>query len=812
MSKSRQYDDSSIVTLQGLEKITQMPYVYVGDLGSYTSLLKAIGEIVDNSLDEADHGDENFIIDIIFWSKGDKYQCVVIDTGAGIPAPRLHDSFTEIATSGKYVRKGHVNNAYRRSAGTYGIGAKATAGLSNIFCAITHNSDKKGLLVIENAKVIKSEVKNLKANSDTGLIVFHEPSEQYFQTIPEFISGEGFKAFLDYVEDLSIFEEKANIRVRLVENELLDINIIKESKLDDLWNLFKNYNKGKIVFQTDKSITVVAYMKKKLGMPNEIFSMYIEEDKTIPEKDKKLWFKITAVLAEDYDTSYQTKFLSSVNNISIKTADSHQVLSLMNVIKDKLVVYEENPKIQRFIRESYKLPMYFCINVYFKGAVYLDLVKTRFRDQEFASQYYSALSKILKGREYSNSLSSLYMLLKDNIVMQYERFLTSSLTANTTGIKNLGAKLKNFDKFAPCKTKDPNIAELFITEGDSAFGNLKKIRNNEYQAIVASRGKPINSFKHEAEDTFSNDIIHDLSLILGIRPGDPIEKINFKNINIVADPDSHGGHIETLIIGNLYALNPLIIDNGWVNIIVSPEYHVSYKKKELFVKDSIALFEFKVKAIWQFYFKLFIQSIKTKEITEVTDDEEFRITCFVIDYLGSIIEKVSKDLVLDASLLESFVTVHEYIKPGQINTDKIKSALRYDNITYTASTNSLILMKDDIEIPVILDGLYENIKNIILPVFNEHSKKYWSILVSLKHNPSVTQVPIGIMEMCYLMRDTAKDIDVFKFKGVGTMSPKNLEPTVIDPLTRNYIKIKSIGNIQEMEDMLGKDASKRKHL
>jgi len=811
MSKTRQYDDSSIVTLQGLEKITQMPYVYVGDLGSHTSLLKAIGEIVDNSLDEADHGDENFIIDIIFWTKDGKYQVAVIDTGAGIPAPRLHDSFTEIATSGKYVRKGQDNQAYRRSAGTYGIGAKATAGLSNIFCAITHNSDKKGLLVIEHARVTKSEVKDSKT-PDTGLIVFHEPSETYFQTIPEFMSGDGFKAFLEYVEDLSVFEEKANIRVRVVENELLDPDTIKESKIDVLWKFFKEYTGGEVVFQTNKATTIVEYMRKKLNMPNELFSMYVEEDKSIPERDKKLWFKITAVLAEDYDTSYQTKFLSSVNNVAIKTADSHQVLSLMNVIKEKLVVYEENPKIQRFIKEGYKLPMYFCINVYFKGAVYLDLVKTRFRDQEFASQYYSALSKILKGHDHSNRLAELYVLLKNNIVMQYERFLTSSLTTNAGGIKNLGAKLKNFDKFAPCRSKDPNIAELFITEGDSAFGNLKNIRNSEYQAVVASKGKPINSFKHEAEDTFSNDVFHDLSLILGIKPGDPIEKINFKNINIVADPDAHGGHIETLIIGNLYALNPLIIDNGWVNIITSPEYHVSYKKKELFIKDAVALFEFKVKAFWQFYFRLFIQSTKTKAITEVVDDEEFKITCSVIDYLGSTIEEVAKDLVLEASLLEMFINVHAHIKPNQINTEKIKEILKYDRVVYTKDTNSLILIREEMEIPVILDGLYENIETKILPVFNDYSKKYWNILVSLKSNPAVTKVPITIVDMCNLMRDTSKDIDVFKFKGVGTMSAKNLEPTVIDPLTRSYIKIKSIGSVQEIEDMLGRDASKRKHL
>lgn len=799
---ARKYDSESIVTLEGLDKITQMPSIYVGDLHSHRSLFQMIKEVVDNSNDEAPFGDENFLIKVIFFvdKQKERYQCAVIDNGHGIPVTKVEPAFTIEATSGKYTKGGM--GAYKRASGAFGRGAKAVAGLSKIFYAISQHENKSAMLLIKDAKIIESKIYDI--NNDKGVLVFHEPSNRYFETIEGFIDTGGLKIFNDYIELLAMFEDKTNIVVYKKEGLLPDSFFNKDPMF--VWEYFRNFNEGKIIQKTEK-MDHFDYLKKKLSLQSDyIFKTYFEYDKD------PIGFNIWFGLTEDFEIFGNSKFISAINNVPMDTPDSHHVLTFVNTIREHLSVFSDSIKIQKFIKNNYKLPMVFFINAYWNGATFQNLTKSSFKDSKFSGMYFSCLDQILKQEKYTQEMAELYNLLQDHIQVEYEKYTNKNLI-NLKGSKNIGSQLSSFDAYSPCRVKDPETSELYIVEGRSAFSVLKQADPGENQALFRAQGKPLNSFKKEKEDVFKNKILRDLTIILGIGPGDPIENINFKKIFIAADPDSNGAHIVDLIIGDLYTINPAIIENGYVNMITSPMYHLMYKQKRTFIKDEETLFEFKVKTIFQHLFEFKIATLnKDGEYTtsNLISDQEVLTFCHVIFKIGRMIETISNRLNIDTMLLEKLISIHRFLEP--INEERIGLHLNYDKVIYTKETNTLLLIKDDIEIVILLNSMLLEIKNNILPLYNHYMKHTWEPYVIFKPNPTALTGMISIVELYYYLKSSLKDVRVAKFKGLAGMSPKELGPASLNPATRSYIQITSLGDIQTINDMLGRDSNARKRL
>jgi len=802
------YTADSIVSLQGLERVTQMPNIFVGNRGSYSALFQMIKESVDNSNDEAAKV-ENLNIKIIFFYNQDKttYQCVVIDNGRGIPVTKIKPSFTEEATSGKYRIEGQ-KNAYGRSSGTFGRGAKALAGLSEI-CTVVSSQNKEeegtGILVVKNAQIHRSEVVNEVLPN--GTIVFHEPSTKYFEKTATFIK-DGISIFFDYVEFLSAFEDKTNITVifkeGLVSNKLFDKSV------KDIYDFFHQIDgsgkKEKVMYSTDKTVDHVEYLKQKLGIGDEIvYRDFIEYDD--PEA---LSFKIHMVADDNFSNMSNMKFISAVNNSPISTPDSHHIFVLMNILKDRLSKYSDSPKIQKFVRETYKFPMYFSINVYWNGVVYEDLLKSIYRDAIFSGAYYTVLSNIFSTDDYVVKFQTLYDLLKDHIEEQYNKYTFKSIAVG--GVKNISSKLNKSNAFSPCKSKDKEVNELYLVEGETAANLLNEVRLQDTQAIMALGGKPVNIFKSNVEEAIRSDkVFRDLTMVLGIKPGDPIENINYKKIFIATDPDAHGAHIAALLIGNFYSINPAILENGYVYIIVSPKYSLTYRKHKTFIKDFDTLFRFKVNAVYKFLFDFSIL-VGDKEVFQITKDVDIFMFCKVICNLGELRINTAKNLGMIPSILEKLVENYKYLFDINGNAEILKESFGVDRVVLAEETNTLLLFKNEEDTIVPMNNVRRDIRNNILREYQSVCKEVWQPIISVKGNEDITNLPITILELYYLLEEASKEIRTAKFKGLGSMKKEDVEATCISPATRTYMKINSIGSVQTLIDMLGKDTNERKYL
>ncbi|MBQ4626308.1 MAG: DNA topoisomerase, partial [Clostridia bacterium] len=155
-------------------------------------------------------------------------------------------------------------------------------------------------------------------------------------------------------------------------------------------------------------------------------------------------------------------------------------------------------------------------------------------------------------------------------------------------IQNVGNLTNRIQKFVDCRSKDPEIRELFIVEGDSALGACKQSRNSEFQAIIPVRGKILNCLKSEYDRIFKSDIITDLIKVIGCgvevegkkKAGKDMVSFNldmlrWSKIIICTDADVDGFHIRTLILTMIYRLMPTLIHEGKVFIAESPLYEIT---------------------------------------------------------------------------------------------------------------------------------------------------------------------------------------------------------------------------------------------
>ena len=554
------YNENSIESLSPLEFTRLRPGVYAGDTTYATQLLV---EILSNSIDEyrLGHGDR---IDITL----EKDIVSVRDYGQGfIPNSKREDgktileaAFSVLNTSGKYREDGTYEGT---SLGSFGIGSKITTFLSHWLETTTWRDEKWENITFKEGVFDKRTSGSCKSDTH-GTLVQWQPSEEFFtyteveipkvkdlcKTITALCPGLTIM-LNDNGRTTSYFSENGI-------NDLVDDSVKNKELIDNRFNM--NFADGKnkmdmvMTYTSSYGSTIVPYVNTGLTESGQ----HITQVKTIITREFNKFFK-------------EKKWLKE---------------------KDENLSGED-------IQEG----LYIIFNVTAPGVAYDAQVKSRITKIDM-SPFTRALIDNL-GIWMSMNEKEVKLIADKAINARKAREAAKKARDNARAqVKKKEKALKFDSKLADCKGKPRKDCEIYITEGDSASGNLKLARDNSFQAVMPVRGKILNTQKATLDKIQKNAEIMTMIDAFGLTVDTKTMKITYHpedlrygKIIIESDADVDGAHIKNLFYTFIWNFCPQLIEDGYIYAGVPPLYKItlSGNKGYKYLKDDAALEEFKAK-------------------------------------------------------------------------------------------------------------------------------------------------------------------------------------------------------------------------
>ena len=556
MAKKKLYDETSIESLDPREFTRLRAGVYCGDTAYATQLLV---EIVSNAVDEFRLGNGNRIEVNI-----NKEIVSVRDYGQGFITNHFRDdgktileaAFSVINTSGKYREDGTYEGT---SLGSFGIGSKLTNFLSNWLIVETYRDGKFEKIKFDEGIFAEREVGE-DTKSKTGTLVKWKASKEFF-TNPI-------------------------VEIEKVKSLFKTITCLCPGLTIEL-----NNNKEKITYFSKNGLDDLAddYIKDK-ELLNNRFKMNMVDGKN----------KMDLVLT--YSTAYSSTVIPYVN--TGLTESGPHIVQLRAVItrefnkffRDKGWLKDKDDNLNG---DDIQEGMFLIFNITAPNVAYNAQVK-------------STITKI-EMKPFVNSLSehlSFWLVQNEKDVKAIADKALNARKAREAAkkakdaVREINTKKKKglrFDsKLADCYSKDRSKCEIYITEGDSASGNLKTARNNEFQAVMPVRGKILNTQRASLEKIQKNAEIMTMIDAFGLKVDKETMKITYDpdelrygKIIIMSDADVDGAHIKNLFYTFIWNFCPQLIKDGYVYAGVPPLYKITMGKTYKYLKNDIALEEFR---------------------------------------------------------------------------------------------------------------------------------------------------------------------------------------------------------------------------
>ena len=608
---SKLYKDDSIQSLSPLEFTRLRPGVYCGSTEYSTQLLI---EIVSNAIDEfsAGHGS---VINVDYQDDG---SCRVEDFGQGFPVnvtredgeTVLQASFDVLNTSGKFSDDG----VYEGTAlGLNGIGSKLTNFLSNWLDVYTYR-DGKGEHIHFKEGVFENRELGEQGKMHTGTIVEWKPNAKFF-THPQI--------------DVDRIKNLFHVLTCLCPG--LTINLT-------------HCGKDKIVYTSKNGLNDLV---DDFAKDNEIISNRLNIN--FINGKNKLDFVLT------YTTNYSLNITSYVNNG--ETDSGPHITQIKSTItrefnkffKDKGWLKDKDPNLEGGdIQEG----MLIAFNITAPGVSYDAQTKSRIVKLDM-TPFTSVLSESIQNWLSYNEKEIKIIFDKAVSAKRAREAAKKARDAARETEKKKKEKVLKFDsKLADCYSKDRKKCEIYITEGDSASGNLKQARNNEFQAVLPVRGKILNTQKATLQQIQKNAEIMTMIDAFGLHIDpksmkvtyDP-EDLRYGKLIIMSDADVDGAHIKNLFYTFIWNFCPELIKDGYVYAGVPPLYKITLggNKGYKYLKNDEALDEFRKANIGKKY-----QVNRMKGLGEMDVDE---IEETLIDPDNRIIKQISVEDVKATDLL-----------------------------------------------------------------------------------------------------------------------------------------------------------------
>ena len=538
------YDAEAIEVLSGLDPVKKRPGMYT-DTSNPNHLIQ---EVLDNSVDEALSGHcSNIKIAVL---KDGNIR--VADNGRGMPVdihPEHKVSGVELILCKLHAGAKFSGDDYNFSGGLHGVGVSVVNALSESLEVRVKRDSKEHQITFSNGDKI-SELKQVGEVGlrNTGTSITFKPNPEYFENI-----------------EVQIKTLKHLLKAKAVLCPGLTIEFSNEKKSND---------KEKWYFEDG--------LKSYLVESSEGSELVLEDSIVCSKKGdiQELEFAINwsqRTLKNKLDETY-------VNLIPTAQGGSH-----LNGFKSGLL-----DSIKEFCDYRNLLPKGLKINAedVINNAIFI--VSSKLQNPQFAGQTKERLDSKDHMSFVSSTTKDTFSIWLNTHTEEGEKIAELAIISAQTRAKvsNIVERKKTFKgpalpgKLSDCNSQDLNGTELFLVEGDSAGGSAKQARERSFQAIMPLRGKILNTWDLESSEIIKSQEIKNLSTAIGVLPGNgDLSSLRYGKICILADADSDGLHIATLLCALFLRHYKPLVQEGRIYISMPPLYRIDCGKDVLYALD-----------------------------------------------------------------------------------------------------------------------------------------------------------------------------------------------------------------------------------
>ena len=762
------YTAKDITVLEGLEPVRLRPGMYIGSTGA-RGLHHLVYEVVDNSVDEALAGRA----DRIEVTLHPDNSVTVSDNGSGIPVDIMAEQglpaatvvLTKLHAGGKFGGEG-----YKVSGGLHGVGVSVVNALSEWLKLEIHR----------DGQIYRQEFARGDPTTDLEVAGKMENKKNTGTTIT-------------FLPDLEIFDEDEfewsietlvqRLRETAFLTRCLRIVITDEREIEERHEF---YYEGGI-----KDFVAYVNSAKEPIHKNIVFLEGEMENGGVE-------------VAMQWNGSYVESVFSFANNINTTEGGAHLsgfkaalTGTLNKYAREKGLLKEKEENLEgEDVREGLAA-----------------VISVKLRDPQFEGQTKTKLGNPwVRGLVEQIVNQRLAEFLEENPA-DAKQIVTKAVTARNA--RQAARKARQLSrksalessalpgKLADCQTSDPEDAEIFLVEGNSAGGSAVEARNLVNQAILPLRGKVINSEKNRINKVLSNVEIQAMITAIGTGIGDEfdIEKLRYHRVIVMTDADVDGAHIRTLILTFLFRQMPELVEGNYVYIAAAPLYRVKIGNQETYVEKES-----------QFEDLLVRERVTNMDVTDrngstfkLTETRYKRFTSALTEFEGWA-SRLRADF---GAPTVNFLIEHRLIEGADSGSDLARTLDGLDTDGYdldlvekTAETFRVKIIEKEtsaashVTVPVEL---------LASPHYASLAKSY-ARLVELV-GPPPFRITLGkkwreadtFERLRHDALDLAKDgIEVGRFKGLGEMDAEDLWTTTMNPANRMLIRV-------EVEDAAAAD-------